>query len=219
MIAGRGARFATAILLIGLASYALSRAAAVLSFAIAEQLTTAENATARLRPFLDGPEFGARAQLDILALDSGAVPADRARNLSRLLALTPLASGAWLDLAVARLSAGAGTDKAAASLFLSNLTGPNESDLMAGRAIFGLPLWSVLSSDLRQRLVIDLIGGWDSIGAVDRAGLTLALSIAPDEMRAQISRALPVSGARSEKIRSALGLASQESSPGQKHAR
>ena len=214
----RGVRFCTSIVMIGLCGYAVVRAAAVFSFAVAERLATPDAAQTGLRPFLDGPEFGARAQLDLLAFNLDRSPVDRARNLRRLLALTPLASGVWLDLAVARLSAGEGADKSAASLALSNLTGPNESAIMAGRAVFALPLWSALPADLRRRSAIDLVGGWDSLNTVDRAGLKLALSAAPGETRMQIGNALLLAGANGAKIQLTLGLAPQASPVGQKDA-
>ena len=200
-------RYCTAIVVIALAVGTVWRSASVFSFAVAERMASADTARMRLAPFVDSPETGARARFDILAFEVKSAAATRVRELEQYLSLTPLASGAWLDLAIARLSAGAGPDKAAAALALSNLPGPNESDVMAARAIFGLPLWGALPSDLRRRLASDVVGGWDSLNTVDRAGLTLAFSVAPQDTRAQLESALTGLGPAGAKVQATLGLA------------
>ena len=215
MSGGHTLRYSTAIVVIALASFTVWRATSVFSFALAERVTSADNARVRLLSFVDSPEVGARARADILSFEGESAAAGRARQLGQLLSVTPLSSRAWVDLAITRLSTGAGAGKAAEALALSNLTGPNESDVMAARAIFGLPLWSALPSDLRRRLASDLVGGWDSLSAVDRAGLTLAFSVAPQDMRAQLASALRSLGAAGANVQGTLGLASQSSAAAQ----
>ncbi len=206
MIRLRELRTWTALLALALSTLALRQAPTVLSFGLAEALAQPQDAVQRLERFVGAPIVGARARIDLLKLAPGADSAQRIDQISDLLAQRPLDSAAWLDLAAARLAAGDRYDSIAASLALSSLTGPNEADLMAGRAALALPLWDRLPRDLRRSAMTDLVGGWASLDEASRAALKAAMAFASGATRAEIRAALLLSGKPGAAIETALGL-------------
>ena len=119
---------------------AIESGLADLAFRPRRQGADAQNAAARLEPLLADEPTAALAQR-LRAAFSQRPNAHRARidALQNLLVLTPMASGGWLDLAMARQEAGLPMQQVSSALVLSKLTGPNEARFMAGRAAFGLP--------------------------------------------------------------------------------
>jgi hypothetical protein len=196
----------TVILVMALASYTIWRSTLVLGFALAERETSAAAIEPRLSPYFDEPETGVPARLDALADNEDLDPARKIEAISQLLALEPLASRAWLELASARLGVGAGVDTTAASLRMSAVTGPNESAIMAGRALFALPLWAGLPEDLHRRTITDLIGGQERLEASDWLVMMLTLSAAPAIMRADLGSMLQLSGEPGASVATKLGL-------------
>ena len=93
------------------------------------------------------------AQIASIDLETGA---ERAAELTAILAARPLASQAWLSLAVFRLVAREQPASVVAALRLSWVTGPNESSLLWQRGVFGLALWDFLPADARERTTRDL---------------------------------------------------------------
>ena len=207
MINVRELRLWTAALVAGLAATSLSLALPTLRFAVAARSANASNAPARLRDALDAAPVAPLARRLALVLAAPRAPAERAAALQELLALTPLASGAWLDLAMARHDAGAPMQSVASALAMSSLTGPNEARFMAGRAAFGLPLWDRLPPDVRRGLIVDLVSGWDEVGEEQRRELDADLTLAPDGARAEILAALLLAGKPAAPILKALDLA------------
>ncbi len=207
MINVREPRFWTAVVVAGLAATALSLALPTLRFAVAARSASASNAPARLRDLFDAAPVAALAQGLRLELAAPRAPAERVAALQSLLGLTPLASGAWLDLAIARQEAGAPMQSVASALATSSLTGPNEARFMAGRAAFGLPLWQRLPPDVRRGLIVDLVSGWAAVGDEERRELDAELTLAPDRARAEILAALLLAGKPAAPILQALDLA------------
>ena len=214
MIRLRELRTWTALVALGLSALALRQAPTVLSFGLAEALAGPQDAVQRLERFVATPIVGARARIDLLKLAPRPDPAERVDEIAGLLAQRPLDSAAWLDLAAARLAAGDRYDAIAASLALSSLTGPNEADLMAGRAALALPLWARLPRDLRRSAMADLVGGWASLDEANRAALKAAMAFASGATRAEIRAALLLSGKPGAGIETALGLTPDPASGG-----
>ena len=213
MINIRELRFWTALLIVGLSVMAISSALQTLRFALAAQSADPQNATDRLQaPATESPAAPLALRL-MLVLAPPKAPAERADALQTLLGLTPMASGAWIDLAIARQQAGLPMEQVASALALSSLTGPNEARFMAGRAVFGLPLWEKLPPDVRRGLIGDLVAGWGEVEDARRRDLDAILTVASDQTRAEIFSALLLAGKPAEPIIAALDLAPEQPAP------
>ncbi len=206
MIRIRELRVWTALIVMGLSAYVLRQAWTLLSFGFAEALATPQNFEERLQRFVAAPIVASQARLNLLRFTQAADAATHVEDLTDFLTLRPLASGAWLDLAAAKFAASAGADEVAASLTLSNLTGPNEAYLMAARAVFGLPLWTSLPPDSRRSVLSDLVGGWGGVDESHRVGLKAALARAGGKTREEVRAALLLVGKPAIAIEKALDL-------------
>ncbi|MBB4200297.1 hypothetical protein GGD83_004126 [Rhodoblastus sphagnicola] len=149
-----------------------------------------------------------------LALAASASTAARIDALQNLLGSTPLASGAWLDLAIARAKVGAPMEDVSSALAMSAMTGPNEARLMAGRAAFGLPYWERLPPDVRRTLINDLVGGWSAIGPGERLALADQIALVPDPSRGEMLAALLLVGKPADPIIKALDLSPEAGADG-----
>lgn len=206
MINIREPRFWTALLMIGLSVMTISLALPNLRFALAAQCANPQTAIERLQPSTIDPPMAPLAWRLMLVLAPPKSPAGRVDALQALLGLTPMAGGAWLDLAVARQQAGRPMQEVASALALSALTGPNEARFMAGRAVFGLPLWEGLPPDVRRGLIGDLVAGWSEVDDNGRSDLDAILTVASDQTRAELFAALLLAGRPAEPIIKALDL-------------
>jgi hypothetical protein len=212
MINLRELRFWTVLMTVSLCLYTILSALPTLRYGLAGLSVDAVSATARLAPFTDEPGVGALAKRDVLTLAPPQAAASRVAALASLIRDTPMSSGAWLDLSIAKEEAGAPMEQIANALALSSLTGPNESRFMAGRASFGLPLWSKLPPDLRRTLIGDLIVGWSGMDQARRADLDTLLTAESDQTREEIRSSLLVAGAAGAAISDALELSPEPSS-------
>jgi hypothetical protein len=204
MIKLRDPRFWTVLVVVALALAALTNGLTVFRFGLAEALADASTAEARLRPFAGDPTLGAVAHRDMIVLAPPVDAKQRVADLTELLSQSPLSSGAWLDLAIARRAAGASTESVAAALALSATTGPNEAVFMAGRASFALPFWSALPPDARRSLIGDLVGAWGAVDGPGRARLAAILQNGADGTREGVRAALLLNGDAGALIASAL---------------
>ena len=213
MINIRELRFWTALLVVGLSVMAISSALPTLRFALAAQSADPQTAAERLQASTNEPPVAPLALRLMLVLAPPKAPAERVDALQSLIGLTPMASGAWLDLAIARQQAGQPMQDVASALALSSLTGPNEARFMAGRAVFGLALWEKLPPDVRRGLIGDLVAGWGEVDDARRQELNAILAVASDQTRAEIFAALLLAGKPAEPIISALDLAPEKPAP------
>jgi hypothetical protein len=215
MINIRDARLWTALLVVGLSLVTISFALPTLRFGLAAQLSNPQMAKARLDLLTQDWPVGAQAQRLSLFLAPPRAADARVDALQSLLAETPMSSGGWLDLAIARREAGQPMAKVASALVLSSLTGPNEALFMGGRAAFALPIWDRLPPELRRSLIGDLVVGWGAIDDARRRELEAILTVASDPARAQILAALLLYGKQGAPIIAALDLAPrQDLAPG-----
>lgn len=82
----------------------------------------------------------------------------REDRLTRLLAIKPGASRAWLSLAATRDSLNAPQAWIDAAFVMSGVTGPAEGAVMAERSLLGILLWEKASRDVHARTLTDLCG-------------------------------------------------------------
>ncbi|MBP0581187.1 hypothetical protein J8I29_17805 [Labrys sp. LIt4] len=185
-MSARLARIGTAVLCMAVAGFAVWRSVPVLGFALAEREAGESGDITPLRPFAAILETGALAEASLQSAIAQGQSSDTIKADIRLLTRRPLSSSAWLDLAAARLAAGEGMVEVVKALRMSALTGPNESVLMASRALFALPLWTALPGDLRRRTAQDIAGGWERLETSDKLVMRLTLSTAP-AMRSELA--------------------------------
>jgi hypothetical protein len=159
----RNIRIPTAIVVIALCAFAMSRGWSMTLFTGAKAGAAAGESTPRLLlAWADVPG------LEIAAREASATPvagpADqqgalkRVDELTALLTLRPMSSINWLSLAGMRLVTGQAPDKVLSALAMSSITGPNEDTIMFQRGIFGLFQWEALPEDFRKRAIRELSG-------------------------------------------------------------
>lgn len=103
-------------------------------------------------------------------------------RLTQLLATRPMAAQNWVSLAAVRHALGMAPDGVDGALLMSSLTGPNEADVMAQRALFGLAVWETSAAEIHARVLTDLCG----VTVNDPSRLRLVLSTKPEAVRAAI---------------------------------
>jgi hypothetical protein len=116
----------------------------------------------------------------------------RRDELVEMLAIRPLASYYWLQLAESRIDAQEAPTKAVEALELSGVTGSNEGYLITQRGLFGIWQWEVLSPETQQRAVKDLMATRIPDGKF--AWLRMTLSDKTDQVRQEIRLALQAQG-------------------------
>lgn len=204
------ARLVTASLVIALCMFTSARAVTMLRLASVEnELDAAPRANAAALATLSGlrddPVIGTRARADMLGFATGDA-AKKRPLIEGLLAAAPLTSGAWRELARARLEAGEATETIIQALDMARVTGPNEGEQMAARAAFGLPIWALLPLSERGAVLRDLVGGWQEMREPDRAALRLTLSLAQPQTRMTVEGGLRRAGKPGAEVARALGL-------------
>ena len=116
----------------------------------------------------------------------------RLNELVDMLAIRPLSSYYWLQLAESRVDAGEGPSKASEALELSVLTGPNEGYMVTQRGLFGVWQWETLSSENRTRAAADLAAR--RLSSSNLAWLKTTLSEKAEQVREAIRTALQAQG-------------------------
>ncbi len=119
--------------------------------------------------------------------------------LSRLLAIKPTSSQAWLSLASVRHALGLPPDRIDAAFMMSGLTGPSEGALMLERSLLGILLWETSSPNARSRTMTDLCG----LPAFEPSRFRLLLGIKTEAVRAEIRAAMDEHACAARTIRSA----------------
>ncbi len=208
MLLIRDPRFASALVIIGVSAFAISRGVDLAGFAVAEMSADEATVATRLAPWTNARGIAILARRHILAearddeLDMKA----RLAATADLLALAPLDGNAWAALAALRFASGAPAEKGSSALAMSDLTSPNEGWLMATRAVLAVPLWLVLPPDSRRAAVTDLVGGWSEVSGVQRTALRIALRQQSSRAREEIRAALLLAGEGAAPVAQALGL-------------
>lgn len=195
-------RIATSLAIMAVAAAIGARGFGVARFAIADMSAPSDRAArVTAADYVDTPGLRLAARRRAAAPDqdgAGRIATDRA-----LLAVAPLSSAIWLDLAEARRREAA-IDPAIRAYMMSVLTGRNEGVLMPARASVGVALWPRLAPEGRRAVVADLAFGWRALtppqrlrlaataadmGRADRIALRAALAAEPggDDMLARLN--------------------------------
>jgi hypothetical protein len=154
-------RWLTAIAVLGLCGFGLSRGCEITRFAEARsRLGAHEKQADAVKRWAAVPGLAEAALVASLTRVADAGDIDgarrRAEGLAAILAVHPLSSTDWLSLSGIWLVTGQPHERVLGALVMSSVTGPNEGSVMLQRAIFGLLQWEVLPAEPRQRTIADL---------------------------------------------------------------
>lgn len=143
-----------------LALFAAVEGARVASFAVAEMIGGAASAaTGRLAAWQNttGVMAAARWPGRLVLNDNDADQfSRREKRLEAYLAVRPMASSAWLELAELRATMARPRQSIIDAISLSQLTGPLEGTLMFRRAALALLNWDDLPNDVKDRTARDV---------------------------------------------------------------
>lgn len=149
-----------------------------------------------VRPWVDVPglAFSAREHVLTPVNDSSDDKTIRKRRdeLAEMLAVRPLSSFYWLQLAVARVDTHEGLAKVSGALELSSVTGPNEDLMLTDRGVFGIWQWEGLPPEAHERAIKDLVALQLSDGKL--AWLKTILAKKTEPVREEIRLALQTQG-------------------------
>ena len=109
-----------------------------------------------------------------------------------ILAIRPLSSYYWLQLAESRVDANEGPAKASEALELSVLTGANEGYMVTQRGMYGIWQWETLSPEYRTRAAADLAAR--RLSGRNLAWLKTTLSEKTEQVRQAIRLGLQAQG-------------------------
>jgi len=197
----RDARILTALAVIGLCGFAVSRGWNIVHFSIATAgVASPQHRAHAVRPWI-GVTGLAGAALEA-SLTDAVDPTDsdeirkRGDIFAAILSVRPMSSMNWLSLASMRLMVGQPTDKVLEALALSSLTGANEGHVMSQRGIFGLWQWGILPSHARKRAAADLAGAMRerAISEQERTAAQRILTAKPADIRREIAELLRAEG-------------------------
>ena len=154
-------RFWTAIAVIGICGFAITRGWSIVHFSLATaNIDVFENLAEVFNPWTAVPEVASAAlQAELkeeINISDPKAANGRRETFSSILSISPSSSLGWLSLSGLQWVTHQPMERVLGSLKLSMLTGPNEGYAMAERGIFGVSLWESLSPDLKRGVVIDL---------------------------------------------------------------
>ena len=207
-------RLATAIVVIGICGFAVARGVSIARFALAlADVDSAETRAAIAKNWGAAPDVAStalQADLNYQINPSDQKAAEHRRQTVAALALIePMSSSNWLSLSGLQLITDQPMDQVFDSLELSMLTGPNEGDVAAERALFEASLWERLPADLKNRAVLDvatIIFPLTQTEADAVGKFRAVLATQPDWVRNELRDALVASGVRAQDIQNRLGF-------------
>ncbi len=190
MMRPRNIRLLTALAVVGMCAWPVWKGVDVTRFAVAGSAPEA------VRPWLDvsGVAFAAREDALTSIDDSSDDKTIRKRRdeIGEILAIKPLSSYYWLQLAEARIDDNEPLAKALEALEMSEVTGPNEEYMITQRGMFGIWQWEVLPPEVQQRAIADLVAERPS--DIKAAWLKKTLAGKPEQVRQEIRSALQAQG-------------------------
>ena len=116
----------------------------------------------------------------------------RRDELIAMLAIRPLSSFYWLQLAESHVDAKDAAATASAAYELSELTGRNEGYMVTQRGMFGIFMWETLSPEDQQIAINDLVAR--RVSGEDAVWIKKTLSEKPEPVRRAIQLALQARG-------------------------
>ena len=198
-------RFVTAIALIGICGFAITRGWSIVHFSIATaNIDVFENWAEVFNPWTAVPEVASaalQAQLkEEINISDPKAANSRLETFSSILSIRPSSSFSWLSLSGLQSVTHQPLERVLGSLRLSMLTGPNEGYAMGERGVFGVSLWESLSPDLKRGVVSDLAG------AEMNQKFRTVLSAQPVGVRNELREALLATGLSPKEIEARLGF-------------
>jgi hypothetical protein len=186
----RTIRLLTALAVAGICGWPVWQGFDLVRYAVADSKPEA------VRPWVDvsGLAFSAREHVLTPVNDSSDEKTIRKRRdeLTEMLAVRPLSSFYWLQLAVARVDTHEALEKVIGALELSAVTGPNEGFMITDRGMFGIWQWEALPAEVRGRAIKDLVA--TQISDAKLAWLKRMLADKPEKVREEIRLALQAQG-------------------------
>jgi len=184
------ARLLTALAVVGICIWPVWQGVNVIRYSMADSKPEA------VSPWrsVSGLAFAAREDALTSINDSSddATIRKRRDEIAGILAIRPLSSHYWLQLAEARVDAHDALAKALAALELSSVTGPNEGYMITQRGLFGIWQWEVLPADVQKRAIADLVAR--QLSDAKLAWLKTTLSGKTEQVRQEIRLALQSQG-------------------------
>jgi hypothetical protein len=200
-----GVRFWTAIAVIGICVFSVTRGWRIVHFSLAtEKIDVFENWTEVFNPWTAVPEVASAAlQAELkeeINISDPKAANGRRDTFSSILSIRPSFSLGWLSLSGLQWVTHQPLERVLGSLRLSMLTGPNEGYAMGERGVFGVSLWESLSPDLKRGVVSDLAG------AEMNQKFRTVLSAQPVGVRNELREALLATGLSPKEIEARLGF-------------
>ena len=153
-----------------------------------------------LQAFTRSAGLAYAAQDSLLSLEtSSKTPASSLiKGVTDVLTVRPMSSGYWLSLA--RLDLSANGKSFLDAMTMSNLTGPNEGDIAAPRAILGLSIWNVSAADIKSQALSDLGIALSSLSQQQLSVVKKLVSEEPTQVQQTISLGLRTQGLSAKQI-------------------
>ena len=194
-------RSLTALAVIGLCLWPVWKGSSIIRF------TLADAASEDVRPWraASGVAFDAREDSLTAIDDTSNDTTIRARldEIEKILAVRPLSSEYWVQLAEARVDAHEPLPKVIEALEMSTVTGPNEEAMITQRGLFGIWQWETLPADEQRRAIADLAAVRPSDAKA--AWLKTTLAAKSEAVRRDIRAALEAQGFKADDF-SRIGL-------------
>ena len=200
-------RLWTAIALIGICGFSVTRGWAIVHFSFAmANVDSSEKRDLVINTWSSVPDVASAAlQAELrekINISDQKAANNRREALSSILSIKPLSSLDWLSLSGLQLVTDQPMEQVLGSLELSIMTGPNEGYVNVERGIFGVSLWLRLSPDLKRRVANDLtakeIVGNEKFRAV--------VSAQPARVRNELQDAMLGSGLSPNEVERRLGF-------------
>lgn len=207
-------RFLTTMAIVGACAFVAAKGSDIVSFSIGDSVAPQQSTAEIFKRWVAEPVlwFSARtAELTPVGADDASLVTTRRDEVMEILSVRPLSSEKWLSLLRIRGAAGEPSEKIAAALVMSALTGPNEGYLMSRRAIYGLSLWETMPAEVRRRAAIDTLAAPFSDKRMVEIQRLLASK--PEKVRQEIKAALVEQGISRARL-GEIGLASERQPSG-----
>jgi hypothetical protein len=199
-------RLWTAIVVIGICGFAVSRGIGIVRFSLAMASVNSPEMRAEMAntwsSTSDVASTALQADLTYQINPSDRKAADRRRDeISSIILIRPMSSYYWLSLSGLQLITDQPMEQVFDSLEMSMLTGPNEGYVMADRRIYGVSLWQRLSPDLKRRAAVDM-----AVGEITDGKFLAVVSAQPEEVRKELREALLATGLSPKEVKERLGF-------------
>jgi HEAT repeat protein len=208
MIRVRDLRFITSVCMIGLAALAIKPA---LNLARFGWLNATGADAERLAVYSD--TRGARTFALEALLRQPQTAEKGVAVASDYLRVRPLSALGWLGLARFNILGTSDYKAGLSAIAMSNVAGPNEGVVMAGRAALLVPLWRLLTPDMRRGAADDLARAWALMAETDREGVVNAVAKLGPAERVNLRAVLLLEGDQAVPVLAALGLDRDEAPP------